>query len=273
MKNYAAWTPFGGSGAIILAVVMLLITGALVFFGLRLHHPLAATRPGWFLRVCIVAMLLLAIVAFLIAETFYGAAMIAQLGSDALSHTSATGPILPYTMLFALVALVVIFFLTVPSLTHAIRLGEFWGAVGSAVVGVIAAPMIFEFPFDIIVMWRTHPPSPGSLYTLLYFLPLFLIEISSFALLTFSSSLRLSRVTLYLLAGMFLTFAVWAVAASFAYPSAPLPFAFNLIAKFLAFATAVSLFLPLGDRARTRHVRDRDGAETMVQAPHAMGMV
>jgi hypothetical protein len=55
--------------------------------------------------------------------------------------------------------------------------------------------------------------------------------------------LRLSRATLFLLAGMFLIFAVWAV-FGFAYPAAPLPIAFNMISKVLAFATAASLFLP-----------------------------
>lgn len=277
MKNYSAWTPYGGSGAILLAVAMLLIAGALAFGGLRLRHPLAPTRPGWFLRMCLVAMLLVSVTAFLVAGAAYGQALAAQVGLANLAHTDATSPILPFTLLFALVSLIVIFFLTVPSLSHAIRLGELWGAIGSALVGMMAAPMIFEFPFDMLVMWRVDAPAPQAEYRLLYFLPLFLIEMSCFALLTFSSSLRLSRVSLFLLAGMFLTFAVWAVAAGFSYPSAPLPFAFNLLAKLLAFATAVSLFLPQGDRARsTKAMRDEGDAEkagTMVQAPHATGMV
>jgi hypothetical protein len=38
-----------------------------------------------------------------------------------------------------------------------------WGwkiALASAVIGTAAAPMIFEFPFDLIVMTRTNPPIP-----------------------------------------------------------------------------------------------------------------
>jgi hypothetical protein len=38
-----------------------------------------------------------------------------------------------------------------------------WGwkiALTSAVIGTAAAPMIFEFPFDLIVMTRTNPPLP-----------------------------------------------------------------------------------------------------------------
>jgi hypothetical protein len=78
---------------------------------------------------------------------------------------------------------------------------------------------------------------------LLFFVPLFLVELSSFALLTFSPFVKLTRATLFLLAGMFVIFAVWAV-FGFAYPAAPLPIALNMISKILAFAAAVSLFLP-----------------------------
>ena len=77
----------------------------------------------------------------------------------------------------------------------------------------------------------------------LSFFPLFLFELSSFAMLTFSPVMKLSRATLFLLAGMFLLFAVWAL-FGFAYPAAPIPIALNTISKILAFATAVSLFLP-----------------------------
>ena len=62
-------------------------------------------------------------------------------------------------------------------------------------------------------------------------------------MLTFSPFVKLSRATVFLLAGMFLIFAVWAV-FGFAYPATPLPIALNMISKVLAFAAAISLFLP-----------------------------
>ena len=40
-----------------------------------------------------------------------------------------------------------------------------WGwkvALASAVIGTAAAPMFFEFPFDLIVMARTNPPSGSA---------------------------------------------------------------------------------------------------------------
>ena len=84
--------------------------------------------------------------------------------------------------------------------------------------------------------------------------PLFLIEIIGFAMLSFSPFVKLSRATLFLLASMFVIFAVWAV-FGFAYPATPLPCALNVISKMLAFATAVSLFLQPGKSAWfARHI-------------------
>lgn len=42
---------------------------------------------------------------------------------------------------------------------------------------------------------------------------------------------------------MLAVFAVWAL-YGFGYPSAPLPYALNVLSKILAFVTALSLFLP-----------------------------
>ncbi len=105
--------------------------------------------------------------------------------------------------------------------------------------------MIFELPFDLIVMGHIYPtpPTPVAQYTLLYFLPLFLISLSSFGLLTISPLTRLTRYTLFCLAGLFLVFAVWAL-FGFAYPSQPVPLVLNAVGKVLAFAAAVTLFLP-----------------------------
>ncbi len=239
MTISADWAPFTGGSRIILAVVLLLITGALVFFGTQLHHPLVAAKPGKFLIACIIVTWFLSVVAFFVAFGAYLLALEAQVGSI----SGPTNHITPFTMLFGLISFFIIFFLTAPSLTKAIHPGQFWVAVGSAMVGTIAAPMIFEFPFDLIVLWHTHPPTPGALYTLLFFLPLFAVEILSFAMLTFSPNMKLSNTTLYLLAGLFFLFAIW-MAFGFGYPSTPLFFAFNVSSKLVAFAVTVSLFLP-----------------------------
>lgn len=231
MTHYGTWSPYTGSGSIILAVVLFLVTGILLFFALRLHRRIAVKRSGKFLTVVLVVVWLLSVMTFLVAAGIYALADEQQ----RIRFTGPMNPIFPVTAASAVIAFFLIVYLAQRSGPRI--------AVVSAIVGAIAAPMIFELPFDLIVMWRTYPPAPETAFTLLYFFPLFLIEIGSFAMLSFSPLLNLSRFTLFLLAGMFLIFAVWAL-FGFAYPATPLPVALNVISKLLAFATAVSLFLP-----------------------------
>lgn len=231
MTHSGNWSSYAGSSSIILAVVLLIVTGILLFLAIRLAHPIAVKRPGKFIGVSLVVIWLLSVIMFLVALITYALALVKQVGHI----TTPANPITPVTMLSAVVTFLVIIYLA--------RKGGFWIAFGSAIVGTIAAPMIFELPFDLIVMWRTYPPTPATLFTLLFFLPLFIVEVSSFAMLALSPIMRLSKYTLFLLSGMFLIFAIWAW-FGFAYPAAPLPTALNMISKVLAFATAISLFLP-----------------------------
>ncbi|MGO8948866.1 MAG: hypothetical protein ACLQUY_14685 [Ktedonobacterales bacterium] len=252
MTHYIVpWSPLTQTGSIVLATVLFVITGILLYIGTRIHHPLATKRPGLFLGVCLVVIFLVSGIAFLVAEFVYALTLIKQLGGGTI--TEPANHITPITLACGVVAFFVIVYLTSSRGTSPISQRQFWVAVGSAIVGTIAAPLIFELPFDLIVMGRVYSPTPHVLFILLYFLPLILVEISSFAMLTFSPFLRVSRLTLFLLAGMFFIFAVWAV-FSFTYASTPIPYACNAISKVLAFAVAVSLFL-------TRESADRSQAE------------
>jgi hypothetical protein len=117
-------------------------------------------------------------------------------------------------------------------------------ALASAIIGTAAAPMIFEFPFDLIVMTRTNPPIPAHpmLYRQLFFLPLFLVEFSTVSLLTLLPPMRVTAYASYSVAGMFLVFAIWA-AIGFAFPAQPLALALNVISKILCFVAAILLFV------------------------------
>ncbi len=228
MTHYVAWDPYLGSSSYILASSLLLVTCFLAYFGFRLRHAIAVKGPGTFLGVVLVVCWLLAVLAFLTGITAY-----ALIQHQQAMQFRLTNPITPVTYTSALITFFVILYLT--------RKSGLRTAIISAIVGTIAAPMIFELPFDLLVMWRTYPPTPPVLYTLIYFLPFFLVHILSFALLSFSPVMKLTRYTLFLLGGMFLLFAVWAL-FGFAYPSTPIPIALNMVSKVVAFATAVSLF-------------------------------
>ena len=241
MAHYIVpWSPLTQTGSIILATVLVVITGMLLYAGTRIQHPLAAKRPGLFLGTCIVVIWLLSALTYLMADFIYGLTLERQLGGGPI--TEPANHVTPITFACGFIAFFVIVYLTSSRGNTPISPRQFWVAVGSAVVGTIAAPLIFELPFDLIVMGRVYSPTPHVLFTLLYFLPLVLIEISSFAMLTFSPFMKASRLTLFLLAGMFFVFAVWAV-FGFTYPSVPISYACNVTSKILAFAVAVSLFL------------------------------
>ncbi len=232
MPQTGTWAPYTGSDALLLAAVLLIIAGALTYSGTRLHHPVGTQRPGTALGILLILIWVLTLLTFLFAV---GAIAIAQ-NQQRGALAAAPNPISPITDLSAIFTFAVITYVT---REHGLKT-----ALGSGIVGAMAAPMIFELPFDLIVMSRiSYMPTPSLEYTLLFFLPLFLIEFSTFSLLTLSPITKLSRYTLFSLAAMFLVLAVWAY-FGFSPPASPLPIAFNAISKILSFVAAITLFLP-----------------------------
>jgi len=230
MVRYGTWQPYAGREALQLAFVLLVIAGVLTFLGIRLRHPLGVDRPGKAVSASLIVMWVLSFATLLIAAGTYIRELFGQYGN----FTPPASPIFPITGLSGLVTFVMIAFLT---RHHGLKI-----ALSGATVGTVAAPMIFEFPFDLIVMHRIYPPMSAQ-FRLLFFLPLFLVEISSLSLLTLSPLAKVSRFTLFSLAAMFLIFAVWAL-FGFSYPSRPIPFALNAASKILCFIASVTLFLP-----------------------------
>lgn len=228
MTQYGTWSPYVGNDALLLAVALVIIAGVSAYLGTRLHHSVGVNRPGKTVSIFLVVMWCLSLATFAIAVGTYVRALFQQYGA----FTPPPSPITPVTVLSGLVSFIVISYLT---RHHGLKI-----ALGSALVGTIAAPFIFELPFDLIVMGRLYPP-PATQLTLLYFLPLFLVEISSFSLLTLSPSMKLSKYTLFSMAAMLLVFAVWAL-FGFSHPSNPISFALNVASKILSFVAAVTLF-------------------------------
>jgi hypothetical protein len=230
--HYGTWLSYGGTARVVLAIVLLAIASSIAYAGIRLPLPAWPPRPSQKTRSILVATWLFAIAALLICVAAY----VKQMRQEHLYHTPAADPITPVTF----IGVGVIFFIIVVSNSSGGRV-----ALTSAVAGALAAPMIFEFPFDLIVMARTYPPIPPdpAMYRVLFFAPLFCVEFTTLALLTLSPMVRLSRATFFLFALMLGVFAVWGL-SGFAYPSALLPTALNVVSKLLAFAVALSLFFP-----------------------------
>jgi hypothetical protein len=236
MTQYGTWVSYGGDARIWLATGLLAAAGGVTLAGIRLKLPVHATRPGPAGRTAMIVAWAASIVAFLVGLTIY----IQQYlhAYHLIRPATPKDPIAPVTFTAAVVTFFVIFFVARGSLSVRARLV-------SGAVGAIAAPMIFELPFDLIVMARTYPsiPPDPALYRAVFFVPLFLIEITTLLLLRLSPMVRLTRATFFSFALMLGVFAVWAL-SGFGYPSAPLPIALNMTSKLLAFVTALTLFLP-----------------------------
>jgi hypothetical protein len=235
MTQYATWASYGGDARIWLALGLLAAAGAAVLAGIRLPLPVQFTQPGPAGRAAILVAWATSTAALLACAAIYIRQVIHGIQASGLSAPALRLPILPVTLTAAAVLFVIIISRRSPDLPT---------RLASAAIGAIAAPMIFELPFDPIVIFRIHMalPDPPPWRTLIC-APLLLVEITTLLLLRLSPMARLTRATFISFALMLGVWAAWAL-AGFGYPSAPLPIALNIASKILAFVTAFTLFLP-----------------------------
>ncbi len=252
MTDYGAWSSYEGAARISLAVVLLAAAAGSAYAGTSLRGPVRPAKPG---RAAVVVLLLawvLSLATFLVCLSVY----VRQERLARATHVVAGNPIAPITLVAAGVTFVIILI----SSPH-----RFGTTLVSATVAALAAPMIFELPFDLVVMARTYPaiPPDPALYRALFFLPLFLLEITTLSFLLLSPMVMLSRAAFWSFALMLIVFAVWGL-DGFGYPAAPVPIALNVASKLIAFCTALCLFLPQ---------RARPGTQVSAPAPaaHAAG--
>jgi hypothetical protein len=227
------WVSYAGTARIVLALGLLAAAAGVAYAGARLRRPLRPAQPGRTARFLILVTWVLAIATFLVCLTIY--AMRAR--QEHLLHAVPANNVAPVTAIC-----VVAIFLAVLLIG---RSRSQWVMLGSAAIAAMAAPMIFELPFDLIVMTRTYPaiPPDPAMYRALFFVPLFLVEATTLSLLTFSPLVKVSRAAVLSFALMLAVFAAWGL-TGFAYPSAPVPLMFNVVSKILAFVTALCLFMP-----------------------------
>ena len=247
MTQYGTWVSYSGDARIWLAAVLLAAATAATIAGNRLRRPIRAVQPGPAGRNAMILAWVGSMVAFLICFAFYVQQYVHAYGPAASSPKDRIAPI---TLAAVAATFVIIIWRRTPGFRTRLAAGFF---------GAIAAPMIFELPFDLIVMARTYPPIPPdpALYRALFFVPLFLIEITTLLLLRLSPMVRVTRATFFSFALMLGVFAVWAL-SGFGYPSTALPTGLNIASKLLAFVTALTLFLPQRPAPRQAPPPDSD---------------
>ncbi len=264
MSLYGGWISYGADARVELGVGLLAVAGCAAYAGIRLRRPVRAVRPPTSVVVLMFSLWIVALVAFLVGLSVYARQFVHDYPNI---RSGAHNPITPVTLLAAAAIFGVI--LTRGGWSS-------WTRLGSAAVGAMAAPMIFELPFDLIVMARTYPPLPPdpALYLAVFYTPLIMIELTTLWLLTLSPMVRVRKSTFLCLALMICVFAIWAV-SGFGYPQSALPITMNVVSKILAFITALTLFRP--DRLRNwrtdgpAHVPGREQDPQPVMAAPAAG--
>ena len=224
-----------------LAVVLVAVAAGVAGMGFRLRVPLRLPRPGRTATTVILAAWGTAVLAFLVCLGIY----LHELLQQHLIHSRPEQPVFPVTAACMIALFLGIWFIG-HSLSDEVRMG-------SAFIGAIAAPMIFEFPFDLIVMTRTYPavaPDP-AVYRVLFFTPLFLVEFTTLALLSLSPLVRLSRMACFAFALMVLIFAAWARSLESATPPRRFPSRSTQRRTSPSSSSPLCLFLPRRDQIRT----------------------
>jgi len=232
-KYFGEWIPYSGNGAVVLGLVLLAIAGVFTLSGFKMKSSLGVKTPGQAVAGVWIAVWILSILTWFVNIAVY----VLQMQQEKLVGTIPDNPITKFTLSFAFLSFLIIFF---ANKRTGIKVA-FW----SGILAAMAGPMIFELPFDLIVMGRTVPPIPPDPAVLraLFFLPLFVVELTTISLSFFSPLFKVTRSTLYSLAGMFFVFGIWAfLGFSFAYTAEFL--VLNVVAKALAFVAAATLFLP-----------------------------
>lgn len=155
-----------------------------------------------------------------------------QIYAKYVGAASNLGPIFPVTILSAIGTFIFAAYMT--------RRGGPLSALGNGFLGFIAGPMIFEFPYVLIIIPLVKAP---IVPVIIYLVPLFTIIITTLSLLLLSRRIALTNKSVYALAAMIFVFALWAL-DGYSYPTTPLAIALNSISKILGFVCVALLFVP-----------------------------
>lgn len=260
--EFGTWAPYDGTGAVAVGAALLAVAATLAYLAVRLRVPLAPSRRGRRAKAFMIVVWLVS--GWLLAIGWQIAGLLAM---DAFPGEAAPpSPTFPVTATAMVVTFVLI-----------LVIGERQGVRArvdfpSALFGALAAPFVFEFPFDLVIVTRTVPeiPPDPTLFRVVYFAPLLFVAVSTIALLALSPMVRFTRSTLCALAAMFVVFALWAALFGFAYPGSAGPLAMNVVSKILAFVAILTLFLPSTREGVSDLIDRRKVASSAVGAPAAV---
>lgn len=156
-EPWGAWMAYHGSEAAALMVTLATVAVVFAALGRWVRRPIELRRPGPAIGGLILAIWLLSILMLLVALLAYGI----QLKEVQLDFQQAKPQI--GTVLYLAITFFVILYLT--------RRHGWKAALWSGVFGALGAPMLFELPFDLIIMGRVFPPVPPEpwVYRLLFF--------------------------------------------------------------------------------------------------------
>jgi hypothetical protein len=234
MTQYGIWASYSGDARSWLAIGLLAAACCAVLAGMRLRLPIRLTRPGPAGRSATITAWAASILALVVCVAIYVNQGTQNIRAAGMSAPVLRAPILPVTLTADAVLFVVIVSRSSPTVETRLV---------SAVIGAMAAPMIFELPFDPFVVARIPGfPLEPRIYVALVYVPLLLTEVTTLLLLRLSPMVQLTRATFFCIALMLAVWAIWAW-FGFGYPSAPLPTALNMTSKVLAIGTALTLFL------------------------------
>jgi len=216
------WSPYQGSNALLLSLVLTIIGVGLILLGRKMTKEIRLPKMGKVVGAVVVVIWIFSILTFL------------RINRDLERYTGSAGnlgPIFPITVITAVCTFAVV--------AYTSRHDGIRAALGRGFLAFIAGPMVFEFPFLLIVIPRVSAP---LIPALIFLIPLFTIIFTTLSMLLFSRKVAITRYSIYFFGAMVLVFAVWAL-DGYSYPSNPTSFLLNSIAKILGFAAVAALFV------------------------------
>ena len=231
------WRPYGGSGSVVLSLILLVIGAALIAAGRRITKDIKLPKMGKIIGAVVIVIWTFSILTFL------------KINKDIAKHTNSAGnlgPIFPITIAAAICTFCYVAYVT--------RRGGILSSLGNGFLAFCAGPMVFEFPFLLIVVPRVKAPLGLAL---IFLTPLFIIIFTTLAMLLLSRRVAITKYSLYFYGTMILVFAAWAL-EGYQYPSNPAAFLLNAISKVLGFASVAALFVAKATESTT--VKNKDGA-------------